>query len=202
MVGEAGNGGDREVDDVSSSERAGPSPTPQLRGNVGVHVGDARISERVEHNPETVPIVEGFATTIVDEINTERAGNNTQIKFETIPPIIPCENHVDNEVGVDNVVVHVEMDTDNMTREHEGPLLHGLDMVGGPSSKPTWKKRSKEQHHRPSGRAHCPGVAITGAKQPLTRNGYGGSLAILWDSCVSLNIRSFSQHHIDADVTQ
>jgi hypothetical protein len=144
VVGVVGNGGDREVDDTSSSERAGPSPTLQLRGNVGVHVGDARISEKVEHNPKKVPIVEGFATTIVDEITTEWVSDSTQIRFETIPPIIPCENHVDNEVGVDNVVVHVEMDTDNMTRENEGPLLYGLDMVGEPSSKLMWKKRVRE----------------------------------------------------------
>ncbi len=36
----------------------------------------------------------------------------------------------------------------------------------------------------------------------MARNGYGGGLAILWDSCVSLNIRNFLQHHIDADVIQ
>jgi hypothetical protein len=34
----------------------------------------------------------------------------------------------------------------------------------------------------------------------VDRHGYGGGLALLWDSFVNLHIRSFSHHHIDAEV--
>lgn len=33
----------------------------------------------------------------------------------------------------------------------------------------------------------------------VDRHGYGGGLALLWDSSVNLHIRSFSHHHIDAE---
>ena len=36
----------------------------------------------------------------------------------------------------------------------------------------------------------------------VARQGYGGGLALLWDSRVTLNIESYSQHHIDAKVIQ
>jgi hypothetical protein len=36
----------------------------------------------------------------------------------------------------------------------------------------------------------------------VARQGYGGGLALLWDSGVTLNIESYSQHHIDAKVIQ
>ena len=34
----------------------------------------------------------------------------------------------------------------------------------------------------------------------VDRHGYGGGLALLWNSSVNLHIQSYSHHHIDADV--
>jgi hypothetical protein len=34
----------------------------------------------------------------------------------------------------------------------------------------------------------------------VDRHGYGGGLPLLWDSCITIQIRSFSDYHIDAEV--
>ena len=34
----------------------------------------------------------------------------------------------------------------------------------------------------------------------VDRHEYGGGLALLWDSCITIQIRSFSDYHIDAEV--
>ena len=36
----------------------------------------------------------------------------------------------------------------------------------------------------------------------VDHHGYGGGLALLWDASVSLSIQNYSNHHIDAEVTQ
>uniref|UniRef100_A0A2N9G189 CCHC-type domain-containing protein n=1 Tax=Fagus sylvatica TaxID=28930 RepID=A0A2N9G189_FAGSY len=39
-----------------------------------------------------------------------------------------------------------------------------------------------------------------GSAEPSSKKGYGGGLALLWDSSLSIHVRSFSSHHFDAEV--